>query len=387
MKRYATLSLGLLATLGWLIAAKAQEPLANPPKPANGATVYHYGGESCMTPHCCEPEHRGGGLQAGVGFYYIQPHWDHNPAYLVLGTDNLTRTVTSQQDFDYDYEFAPRAWLGFTSCNGSGVRVRWWDYEDDASVTAQAQPFTGIGTQQVLITPASPLGVVSESFFATGTDTLTVNSDLQVTVWDLEGTYNHQAGCFLLTFFGGLRYVHLSQSYNAVLVENDLLVPQGNGNGNLENVSTLLSGHNFKGVGPTGGVESRTALGGMGLSLYGSSRVSVLFGTGKQSAFVNEPALIIDGIGVEGLQQGGSFASLYSRDDILPIVEAEIGAEWSGDVCGMRAFVQAALVGQVWFGAGNASRSTGPSFEVFYTGGDDTNLGFFGGTIVAGVNY
>jgi hypothetical protein len=114
-----------------------------------------------------------------------------------------------------------------------------------------------------------------------------------------------------------------------------------------------------------------------GLTLYGSSRASLLYGHGQQTAASN--------VNVFSFGEGAD----SSRDDLLPILEAELGAEWSSDMGGMRVFLQAALVGQVWFGAGNASRATSPDTLGPLAGGveDDSNLGFFGITVSAGISY
>jgi hypothetical protein len=359
MRRFA-LALGLLGWIGG--AALAQEKITAAPTPAkqeahapaHGQIVYEPG---CMD--CCQ-SHGGGGLTAGVGFYYVQPHWESNAAfYTSTAVDGFL--VRAQEDFSYDYDFSPRASVAFTNCDGSGFRARYWYFEDDASTSAADGPLTTLQS-------ASPMDL---SILAPQNGTLNTTSDLRLNVWDFEGTYDWKPDCWRVTFFGGIRYVHLSQSYEANAVDATGAV-----------VQVLTSGHNFNVWGPTGGIETRRPLGGMGLELYGSSRASILFGDGQQTTGV--ATLDAAGNAVNGA------VGTSSRDDILPVLEAELGAEWSHECCsGMRAFVNVALVGQVWFGAGNAARASTPDVLGPLAGGveDESNLGFFGITVIGGIAY
>jgi hypothetical protein len=389
MKRRFALAFGILS-LGWLggpglaqeTIKTAPQPAATEAKPAPGGHIV-YGDPGCCPMDTCGHGGGGGTLQAGAGIYYIQPHWDSNAAYTQRSALGINGFQGRNHDFSYDYDWAPRVWVGFTNCDGAGARVRYWFYDDEASdlVTdndSNGQAFTIMNT-------AAPLGV---ALFTNGTvlapQTLVTDSELSLDVWDLEGTYDWKPNCnWQITFFGGVRYVHMFQNYNAAVVDDNTGTT----------VARLLSGHNLNVIGPTGGVETRRSLsgggghggcggcGGGGLSLYGSARTSLLFGHGRQGA------------GSEAVIQGLSipiFSAFASRDDLLPIVEAEVGAEFARDMGGMNVFVNAALVGQVWFGAGNSARSTSPDVLGPLSGGPDNidhNLGFFGLALSAGVRY
>lgn len=100
------------------------------------------------------------------------------------------------------------------------------------------------------------------------------------------------------------------------------------------------------------------------------ARGSLLWGEAEQTVF--RQALFV------------GFATT-ARDDLLPVAELELGGRWSRDLGGVRLFVQAALSGQGWFGAGNSSNVSN-----VFTGFDtdnDMNLGFFGLTLATGVEF
>jgi hypothetical protein len=369
MKRRYALVLGLLSALSWVGSAAAGEPVqvapAAPVVVKTDAPVYGDHGPMCGD--CCQPACGGSGINAGIGFYYIQPSWESNPAiYSYLSNGGFLRA--RQDDFSYDYEFAPRVWIGFNS-GDAGIRARFWRFDQSSSLSRIDNEADGNADFQFL-NSAAPLGVViTTDGTQANPEALNTNSDLKLEVWDVEGTYNHKVCGFDITYFGGLRYVHLSQSYTANVVDSNT--------GTV--LAALSSGHNINAWGITGGVETRRAIGCSGLSLYGSGRTSLLYGTGRQTA----ASLVAD------LDNGDNQGGDASRDDLLPILEAELGAEFNRDMGGMNVFFQAALVGQVWFGAGNASRSTSPDVLGVLAGGteDNCNLGFFGITISGGIRY
>jgi hypothetical protein len=110
--------------------------------------------------------------------------------------------------------------------------------------------------------------------------------------------------------------------------------------------------------------------------LYATARGGLLFGDSKHS--VTETF----GTGIVAAEPVTAFAN---HEQSLPFVELEIGAEYDRKIGRGRAFVQAALVGQEWFGAGNASFDASipniPSSDTF------SNLGLFGFKLAAGIRY
>jgi hypothetical protein len=74
--------------------------------------------------------------------------------------------------------------------------------------------------------------------------------------------------------------------------------------------------------------------------------------------------------------------SRAQQADVIPVGELEIGGEYSRDLGRYRLFAQAGLVGQVWWGAGNAANNN--------SGGSPNNssdLGFLGFVFRGGISF
>jgi len=345
-----------------LVAAEPAPAQAAAPAAAPAASNYSYATvaphHGYASPYCddCHKGHKHGGgtITGGLGFYYIQPHYETNPAYTFSITAQDGTSQVRQNDFDYDYDFAPILWLGWANCDGFGFRARTWWYENDASTQ-----LTNDGTFS--IDSAAPLGLQNTS--TTAGDVLLFSTDIKIRVYDLEATQSYNVGGWNLLLAGGVRYAHLSQSYN------HLEAPL---NGQVDAIS---SGSTFKGFGPTVALEVRRDLGNTGLTIYGSARGSVLFGNSSQDS-----SQVVNNV-------PDAFAST-SRDDVLPITELEIGAEWGYNLGRGRLFAQGALVGQVWHGAGNAAQNEMiPVLVDPEVSDNSSNLGLFGIKLAVGINY
>lgn len=294
------------------------------------------------------------GLSFGGGVYILYPHWESNPAYSITTGPGVVRQ--HQEDFSFHTEFAPYAFISYTSPSGLGLRSRFWRFDQTSSVFLQ-------NDGRSLISSAAPLNLQNNSF--TAGDQLMYEGGLQITVIDLEALQVCNWGLWSLQLSGGVRYAHLSQHYNHV--ENPA----------TGSFDAINSGHNFRGAGPTLGAEVRRDLGFWGLGLYGSARGSLLFGTGRQNAFlVNSGSLV-------------QVAST-SRSDVMPVTELELGLDCCKQIKNCRFFIQAALVGQVWYGAGNAANNEliipGQSF-LGNVADNNSNLGLFGGKLVLGLEF
>ena len=95
-------------------------------------------------------------------------------------------------------------------------------------------------------------------------------------------------------------------------------------------------------------------------------RGSVLFGDGKMASSTQEDLLLAN-----------QFVTLRSstRDDLLPIGEVQIGAEWTRRLYyGGLLYFRGAFEGQYWAGVGNATS-------------EDGNLGFLGFSATLGLNF
>ena len=359
-----------------------------------------------------------GRLTAGGGFYYIRTFFQTNPAFSTTLSPDATLTTGSQTDFHWDYQFAPRIWLGYVGNCGLGIRSRYWQFDQSTAQSLVNADTSGVTN----ITTAAPLGLSFTSpglvMFKNGVDHLLFDSNLKLNVVDLEATQEFRLGRWLLEFSGGARYSHISQNYDAIRTDP----PKGNGSGQLpgclpsgsqpnkcaalnppppspgtggmsggsggmaagtipilviQDEDFLQSGHSFNGVGPMAALEAHRCLGSTRFALYGSARGAVLFGHRSQAASLSSH-LVGEYIvaGSPNIPFSGAFLETQKSagNQVLPIAELEFGVEWARNWGRFQLFSQTALISQVWFDAGNASSTDG-------------NLGFFGLSVVAGVVF
>lgn len=302
-------------------------------------------------------------IRAGAGFYYIRPAWSANPAFATFGTlGNATTASGTLSSIKYDYAFSPRLWLGVAVVDSVGGRVRYWSFD-------QSDPVLVRDNSDSIFTTAAPLGVgFATQGSATNPGVLMVQSRLRLNAIDGEITKDLAIGRMEILWAGGVRYAHLTQNYGA----GELMA-----NGATQ---ALTSGNRLDGFGPTFAIEARYPTIG-GIILYDNVRASLLYGTGSQSAFSQTIS-------------NGNLAMTADRNALLPIGELEIGGEYRRNVGPGTIFVNMALVGQLWFGAGNSSLSDGSSSLALVPvaipspiAASYANLGFFGLSVTTGVNW
>jgi hypothetical protein len=385
---FGILVLGLRAGL-----AAAQPPV---PGPVEALPLPGAAGPCC--PCECGPVGHSGVI-GGVGLYLIQPYFENNPAYNILVENHDIKPPIIKVDrvnVSHHLDAAPLVWLGYETEDGLGGRARYWYFRQGTSQTVNLSPFTGtfhvvhkdnpphdeISQDSGTLTTATsavPLGLQAfgdtlSLMHGPEATSFTITTKLEVQVADLEAFQEFKAyGCdFLLS--GGLRLVRIAQAYNAFDAQST----------STREFRALLSNYTFQGAGPVLAIEVRRPFGESGLSLYSSGRGSVLFGSADQTASFGGQELRNDDPNPQLARQ--------HRSRGLPIGELEVGVEYGRSVGRSRVFGQLALVGQDWFGAGNASRSTmatpptGPNPAV---GGSavDSNIAFFGLSVRIGVNY
>jgi len=316
-----------------------------------------------------------GGLIGGVGLYVIQPYFSSNRAF-VTESFGFGPVMAQEAGIDTHMQASPEVWLGYISDSGLGGRVRWWYFREGTS-----QFFAP--SDDIIANTAEPLGLgipVPFGPFGPGgpviPQTLNVTSKLELQVWDLEALQAAQLGRFDLLFSGGLRLAHIDQQYNAYV---GFLVPAGIGGPGMPPFSfpvteAILSGHSFTGAGPLASLEARRPLGNSGFALYGLARGSVLFGSGTQTV---TKAGFAPTLGLTDVEDVGT----EHHDPVIPVGEFEVGAEYGRTVGRARLFGQLGFVGQIWWGAGNASNTDSATVS------NVQNLGFFGLAVRAGINY
>jgi hypothetical protein len=313
----------------------------------------------CEGNACCTTEKHHGRLIADVYAMVLEPSWTNNPAFIT------TVDARRQTDFGFDMQFVPKISLGWLSGDGYGFRTTWWGFAEGATRV-------GLDPNGILFS-ALPLGI-GIADIAPG-NTLVARAHLAMNVWDAEAIDLLESGCWSFLFAGGLRYAHVAQRYDATEFLGT----------STEIESSMSSGHSFNGFGPTVALETRYTIGGGGLYLLGNVRGSLLFGKRTQVAFA-ESEIVSPLEGALGNGVGDS------SKVVLPVGELELGVGYRSPAerrVGL--VVETSLIAQEWIGAGNSSRSQ-PDFksnsDVDIPGGaTNDNLGLFGFSVKAGINW
>jgi hypothetical protein len=300
----------------------------------------------------CGPQ---GEVIGGAGISLLQPFFSNNPAitFFRQGTGPGRR-----EDIRHQMSAAPLVWLGYRDDSGLGVRGRWWYFREGTDQNYQLPPPQG---RTLTVLSAAPMGAF---IIRDNPRAFAVTSKLQLQVADVE-VFQDATLCnwnFLLS--GGLGYADITQNYNAYAI----------GRGGVRS-KPLISGSSYVGFGPEFAVEARRPLSDTGLNLYGSARTRLLFGNATQNAFGGDE--------LRGSQENRQHA-------VVAVEELELGLEYGRTVGQSRFVGQVALVGQEWFGAGNATRSnrvSAPTTIPIFSGEDTSTFGFLGVSFRVGVTY
>jgi hypothetical protein len=267
------------------------------------------GGED---PVCCECPTSN--WYVGVDAAVLKPHL--GSLGVTLGGTDVALTPS------YDYELAPRVWLGWENAEGLGVRARYFTFDAEAT-----QLFPG----PIQIGP-----VVLEG----------LGSSLAAQTLDLEATQRGCLGNLQFQLGGGFRYAKM---------ETDLSV-FGTVVGAVPFDAGI--GMDFEGIGPTVAVDVRRPFGSRGLALVGGARSSWMYGT-------TDFHLTRD--------LGFIPVSVNAEDHMMQINELSLGVEWSRCLArGGKVSVAALWEAQAWEWSPVASLIhqdiglTGPTFSFSY---------------------
>lgn len=344
-----------------------------------------------------------GGWFGDVGFYVLRPQWSGgNPAFTTTTTTTLVEpgsptieeqlTIAEQTDFDHDASFAPLVSIGYAGRNGLGLRVRWWTLEADDSVAGSGPNGVLMQSLRETVTAGylvpSLLGTTSgfqavANHVANQGDILEVEgrfrNQLDLDVIDAEGLWNTTIGRSSLLASAGVRYAQLGQSFDGDL---------GLATDAAEATATLRSHQTFKGAGPTVALQAHRLIGQTNLSVYGLSRGSLLFGESRQRATTSfQDSFRVDTDLV--LRTIASSKSLNS-DSLRPVLEFEVGANWTRSLAAFDLFAESGLVGMAWFNAGNAANSealVGSGLGTVDSDSTHSNLGLIGLRFTTGVRF
>jgi hypothetical protein len=309
-----------------------------------------------------------GGIAAGAGFYYLRPYISNNPAFVTNTGIGTPRPTSSTTDFDWSYKPAAAFWLGYALESGLGLRARFF-YFDQASSTSSTS-LTAFGAATTTITAAPGLQPVGGFAFASpgilltggvGQDQLAFSSNLKIQNYDFEVTFAWNFDCFALVFSGGGRYTQIAQNYNAALTN----VPGGG----ASEFDTLNVNHTFVGGGPTVAIQGTWQIGHTGLAVFGTARGSITVGSGLQDTVFTQ--IVTDPVNGN---QNNVATNHVAPQQVLPIMELEVGLEYGVTLGQTRWFVRGAGVSQTYFGAGSSTSR-------------DNNLSLFGGQVSFGIDY
>lgn len=273
------------------------------------------------------------GFYADMAFVFARPSFTDASNF---GIYDAPQDLSTAGSFDYDYELAPRVWLGYVGPDGRGVRARYWQFEHSgrARSLTQTDPNIFYGADWI-----HPWGMITAMTTGVG-DVMNITNSLKAQALDLEVTQTLNFCRAEIMLGAGLRYALLEKEFDAV----------------IPGVDFLTARHDFEGVGPTISMDVRLPIDCYGCwSLYGGCRYSILFGESWAYG------------------ENGSDPFNYTLDEVLSIGEIEIGVEWTRSVSRWGLFVvRAGYEGQVWYEAGSPSNVGGDlGFE-----GINVKLGF-----------
>jgi len=322
-----------------------------------------------------ESDGAGLGFYGGASLYFLKPFLPNNTAYQRVSGVGGGMPSAQTSDFGWGYQTTPEFWLGWSSPSGLGVRAGYFFFQRVSSTTT-----TGLSAGDAAtgyINPAPNLtafpsanfgapGIVSANA-GLGQDLLAFQSDLGVRQFDAEATYAWQGRQLFLLASAGLRFLHVDQNYVGALANST-----GSGGVGIQECQWLSYGHNFDGAGPTMALQGHYRIGDSGFALYGNLRGAMLVGSARSYGYVN--INVMDPVGVAGGNQGITSSMASHGDQLMPVVEMELGMEYTFLCSGFAPFVRAGLVNKTYFDAGNAS-------------GERGNLSLFGAQLSLGVSF
>jgi Legionella pneumophila major outer membrane protein precursor len=341
---------------GLAISPPVSPPTGPAPQPMAESLVHPSEGHVLDT--CDTWEGHSTYLAADVGFSIVRPYIKDNPAFFVSTAGNPA--VARQMELNPATQFLPEISLSLVSPEDWGFRVNWWGFS-----TSDSELLTNPGR----VVTASPLGLGQALISQVPGDQFAAFSKLAMNVTDFEATRDFRGASWAITVAGGFRYAHIAQRYDAVEIDSA--------------TNTLLSGQSFNGFGPTLFARGRWQVANTGFYVYGAGRGSLLYGQAEQDA---------------GLLTAGQTVTVdagTSSRMVMPVAEMEMGMGWRRVWRGTDFFFEVGLDYQVWFEAGNASRSSIEPFPPFVgtilTAGtsstEDYNLGLMALTFRIGMNY
>lgn len=291
------------------------------------------------------------GIVAGAAAVFLKPGFDTDTAFFTEDQSGMT-TITTSNDFPYNYQSAPRINLGLIDNEGLSAQVRWFQFEDNSSNGA-------VSPNNFIFYNGLPTKTTTGGLRAGGQagDFITTSSNMKLYTIDVDLSQELNFERWQTTFGGGYRHASVSQTYHA------------NGTASGAPVSSD-AGHRFDGNGLVVFGEARRPLGlfdrrskgTSSLSLISSLKYSALWGNSKYSAEDRSPGPTV------------AVAQTKSKKS-LSITEVQVGLQADFVLqTGALVWVRAAWDGMWWNGAGSAASESG-------------DLSLLGGSISLGMDW
>lgn len=297
------IALGLIAGFplaGRLLAADDLSPTSNGSECATSATDCQCCPSACG---CCPPEWK---IVAGAEEQFLWSQAGNRNGVIDVNGNSVLQPGFGELG---GFQPAGLGWLGVENCSGTGIRARYWSY-DESNADFRQPPFE-------LVSAASSLHAFTV---------------------DLEATQRMDWDCWNFLGSVGARYANLDET----ALFSDSFVNLG--------VSPIrndsLSGDTesqFHGTGFTMGVEATHPLSDGGVNFIAAGRGSVLFGESSSFSAVRQSAG-----GVTSLTSNLSNSAVETHY----IVEFQSGLEWSTFVKCINGvvFIRGVLEYQLWSG-------------------------------------
>lgn len=292
----------------------------------------------------------------GAGFYaayeatFLQPYFENNVGFSTTESDGATFNSITDTEFSYDTVHSPRVYFGWKHQDGVGLRVTWWDFDEEAAPISTNPPLNGFGN---VTHPAFGAVDISSTI---PTDSFSASTSLSAHTIDLEATKETSFGGWEFGVGGGLRYVELDQTYFAQLSAAAVTL-----------LGQIDYRQSLEGFGPTISINASRPLSNR-LDLFCKARGSVLYGDSESVLSAGEDLDLVTPFTTN---------RTTSREDLLSIGEIQLGLKWQGVSRRnqmRKPFFSVAFESQVWNDVGNATSEEG-------------SIGFFGVNTAVGFDW
>ncbi|WP_164103480.1 hypothetical protein [Candidatus Laterigemmans baculatus] len=312
-----------LATLGAFAGSLAAFGGGGVPAPAHAAEPR---GDVTVTAIHCEPVPQ---WSAGYDFVFAQARFSDHVGLVEQEEDLLGNSQSDALRFEHDLELSPRVWIAYQTDADIGLRAAWWQLDSRAGSLAAQPAASGFGeVSHPDLADVDLSSVVPD-------ERLTAGSALELYAIDLEVTKAARLAEWSFLFAAGLRHAAIDQQHQWTLF---------NAAGDLAGDASLTQ--RLSGLGPTISLSStRTAFGR--LRLTAGLRASLLLAESQTGLAAVEDADLATPFTTRVSDEG---------DDLLPILETSVRADWIGlETAYGRWLLGGGVEAQWWSGVGTAS--------------------------------